>query len=210
VADQQYVGRRGIAVLRVLLLGVGAVGLVLGVAFWLSGFTAVGGPVTVPVGLSPSGGTTEPDQVAVSVDGLPSGAQVWAPASELRLTAEGSTAAEQALARADELLAGIGVALAAWLLLPVLSDIAARRPFDPGRSGRVAGVAVVVLGVGLLGPLLPAWASALVIGRLGLDSPVTWAATLPLAPVLVAGLVMVVAEAFRQGERLSRDVEGLV
>lgn len=59
-------------------------------------------------------------------------------------------------------------------------------------------------------PCSPALAAIAVQGRLGLDEPVTWIAQWSLAPLLLAGAVRVVAEAFRRGERVSRDVEGLV
>ena len=69
----------------------------------------------------------------------------------------------------------VAVALAAWLLYPVLGGLAQGRPFQRGAARRLA-----------------------------------WLAQWSLAPLLLAGAVLVVAEAFRRGEQVSRDVEGLV
>jgi hypothetical protein len=214
VAEQQFIGPRSTSVLRAVLVVVGAAGLVLGVGFWVNGLTVAGGFVTVPVSVAEGPGSAvgaaEPQQVDVAVDALPDSVRVWAPASSLQMTAWGSTVAEQALARAPQLLAGVGVALAAWLLVPVLGSISGGRPFRQGSGARVAGVALVVLVAGWLGPMLAGLATLQVVARLGLEEPVTWGMTFSLAPLLVAGLVLVVAEAFRRGEQISRDVEGLV
>ena len=69
----------------------------------------------------------------------------------------------------------VAVALAAWLLYPVLGGLAQGRPFQRGAARRLA-----------------------------------WIAQWSLAPLLLAGAVLVVAEAFRRGEQVSRDLEGLV
>ena len=71
-----------------------------------------------------------------------------------------------------------------------------------------------IVNQGQVGPVLPQIGSLVVLDRLGLvgpGSPFVAGATLTIGPALLAGLLLLVlAEAFRQGERISDDVEGLV
>jgi hypothetical protein len=74
-------------------------------------------------------------------------------------------------------------------------------------------VLAVTVGVtGLVAPVLPRVAGSLVLDRTGpADGGVLVSAlSCSVEPVVVAVLVLVVAAAFRAGERMSRDVDGLV
>ena len=192
---------------------------------WLAGIAAaVAGPVYAVNGATQAQAAVE---VAVELRGdagplagaqatLPDGARllpvdggVWA-----ELSAWDSTVVEQLLARGDAAVLGIAVGLGAWLLLPVLESVAAGRPFGSGNSRRLAWLAVVVAVAGSIGPLLPQFGALAVLDRLGLvgpDSPFVMGVTFSFVPIMVAAsLLLVLAEAFRQGERIDSDVEGLV
>jgi hypothetical protein len=197
---------------------VGIVGLVAGVAYSLNGLTHTSAEVVVPVQLLPGQGSPvqayDPDQVPIIVAGLPDLVHVHGDATQLALTAWDSTFLEQFLGRADSLLLGLGVAVGAFLLLPLLRSVQSGRPFAAGNAARVGGLAVVVLAVGLGGPFLANLGASLVLQRLGLNGPdaVTTPAGYPsLIPVLLtAALLATLAEAFRRGEQLTADVDGLV
>lgn len=212
--ERSFVGPSTIHVLRALILIAGVIGLVAGVAYTVNGMTQASAWVTVPVTLKPGVGASvdaaDPDQVPVRVGGLPDAAEVFADSNDLSLSAWGSTVPEQLLARSDSLLLGLGVAAAAFLLAPVLRSVADGRPFDAGNAARTAGLAAVILVVGWLGPVLTGLGSLLVIGRLGLEAQLTWSMTFGLVPLLLTALLFVLAEAFRRGEQISRDVDGLV
>lgn len=212
MSEAPYVSSSGVEFMRQLLRVIAVVVLLAATAYWVNGLTVVGASVTVPVAVTESTAASPGDtgRVDIAVAGLPDGVSVWADADSLSLTAWDSTASEQMLTRGDELLLGVGVAVAAWLVYPVLGGLAQGRPFQRGAARRLAWLAVLIATLSVLAPLVPALAAIAVQGRLGLDEPVTWIAQWSLAPLLLAGAVLVVAEAFRRGEQVSRDVEGLV
>jgi len=187
---------------------VGIVAAVVGTLYAINGATQAGAAVEVAVELR---GT---DALAGAAAGLPYGARL--------LTGDGigtvlsswdSTVAEQLLSRGDAAVLGLAVGLGAWLLGPVLESIAAGRPFGGRNARRLAWLAVVVAVAGSVGPLLPQFGALAVLDRLGLvgpESPFVVGATFSFLPFVVGGLLLVLAEAFRQGERIDSDVEGLV
>ncbi|WP_432572932.1 hypothetical protein [Kineococcus sp. SYSU DK005] len=130
------------------------------------------------------------------------------------LSAWGSTRTEQFLSRGHFALAGAGLGAAALLLRPVLTSIAAARAFGAGNARRLAQLALLSALTAHLAPLLPALATGRVLERLGLggaDSPLSTAPWLHLGVWdLIALVLLVLAEAFRQGERQERELEGLV
>ncbi|NMM17150.1 MAG: hypothetical protein HHJ14_08435, partial [Cellulomonas sp.] len=97
-------------------------------------------------------------------------------------------------------------------LRPVLLSIAAGRPFAPGNARRITLVAATVAVVGVAAPLAPQIAGQLVLARTGLARTGAFVSTVAVSPepLLVAALVLAVATAFRAGEAMSRDVDGLV
>ena len=191
------------------LLGlVGVVAAVAGPVYAINGATQAGAAVEVPVELR---GTQSLTQVTA---GLPDGSRLL-PGDGVRTMLESwdSTVAEQLLSRGDAALLGLAVGLGAWLLAPVLESIAGGRPFGGGNARRLAWLAVVVAVAGSVGPLLPQFGAIAVLDRLGLvgpASPFTVGTTFSFLPLVVGGLLLVLAEAFRQGERIDADVEGLV
>ena len=167
-------------------------------------------PVTVTPGHGSPVEEAEPDRAPVTVTDLPEGVSVFAASDQLRLSAWSSTVGEQMLARGDLLVLGLGTAAASLLLVPILRSVAAGRPFEAGNSRRIAGLAVVVVAVAWVGPFLNLAATVLVLHRLGLDNPLAPSLTLGLNPLLLAALLLVLAESFRRGEQISREADGLV
>ena len=204
--------------IRGLGLVVGLIGLVAALAgptYAISGAFQAGAAVVVPVELIEPP-VTDAARTSASLPALPDGVRIagLTPGSELELSAPGSTVLEQLLSRGDAAVLGLAVGLGAWLLRPLLASVAAGRPFGAGNARRLAGLASVVVVAAGIGPLLPQIASLAVLDRLDLvgpDSPFVMGLTFAFTPAVLTGLLLLVlAEAFRQGERLSADVEGLV
>lgn len=95
------------------------------------------------------------------------------------------------------------------LALRMLSRFRAGRPFDRSAWRDVAASSIAVLGVGVASQLLAWWSRVAVIGESGGSRFSTGFVFEPLT-VTVALALALVAVAFRFGERLQRDTEGLV
>lgn len=124
-----------------------------------------------------------------------------------------STYREWALARGDDLVNGLLVGVSALLLWRVVGSVGRGEPFARGNAARIAVVAGAVAVSGFAAPLLPLAATNLVLARLGVQVP--GGALEPsfdpdLAPLLLIAVLVVLAEVFRQGERLARETDGLV
>lgn len=205
-----------------VLVVAGLVGAVWGVAYWVNGMTQAPATVKVQVGVTGADGgsgwgNAQVDVAGVAVpDGWFAGARPVAPYSGadgvLTLAAWDSTVLEQAAARAGGLVAGLGVLVGALALRPVLRGIGEGRPFARGTARRLTVVAVTIGVAGVLASWLPGWAGVLVLHRTGLadtDRFLT-APTLDGTPLLVGLVVLLVAGAFRVGERHAREIETLV
>ena len=202
------------------LLWLGAIGAVFGVGYVVNGMTQAGGHVQVPVALLP----VEPGASAagLSVPGvrLESGWLLAPPLDGLTLgtidgsvvlSAPDSTRLEHALARGDWLVGGLALLAVAVLLRPVLVQTSVGRPFAPGNARRLAVVALVVAGAGVLAPVLRAVGGILVLTRTGLvGGRLADAVALDPLPLLAGAVLLVLAAAFARGEQLARDSEGLV
>ena len=166
-------------------------------------------PVSVDFSRLPGGGAS----VSVPAAGLPAGSYVEVLSPEQGLRVPDATPVEQLLANADGALLGLAVLAGAVLLRRLLLSIADGRPFRSGNAWRIAVLAVLVGGVGTLAPVLPDLAGILVLERLGAvgpDSPYGAQVSFPLTPLLVAPVLLALAEAFRRGAELADDVRGLV
>ena len=187
------------------LIGLGGlVAVIAGPLYWVNGGTQAGGSVEVPVQLPDAASGAAP-----AVAGLPEGARVTALGTDATLSAAHSTLVEQLLARGDVLLLGLAVGAGAWLLRPVLGALAAGRPFGGGNARRLAQLACLVAGVGVVAPVLPQLAAIAVLDRLQVvdpDGPFTLGVHISFAPVLAGVLLLLVAETFRQGEQQVRQL----
>jgi hypothetical protein len=211
---QAYAGPRLIRFLAGAVVAVGLVAAVFGVAYAINGATHTKAEVAVPVELAPaSSGDLRPTGVRLSEPALPDGSWREAAQDELTLRAWDSTLVEQLLARGDAAVLGLSVGFGAFLLRRLLLSTAEGRPFEPGNARRIATIAVLVAAGGTLAAVLPDIAGILVLDRLGQTgpgSPFVVGVGFPLMPVLVAPLVLALAEAFRRGAELAADVDGLV
>lgn len=216
-----YVSGRGLGRLATVLAVVGVAAAVLGPAYAVNAATRAPGAVVVPLHLEQRGPEGNEEQAVLPAPQVPvldttdwpEGVFVRVVDDRLVLSAWDSTVAEQLLSRGDVALLGLTVGACALLLLPVLRATADGAPFRSGGARRLALAAGAVWGYGAVAPLLPAWAAATVVARTGVaDGGATWelAVDWSFAPFVVGTALLVVAEAFRRGERLAHDVEGLV
>ncbi|MBT0771876.1 DUF2975 domain-containing protein [Kineosporia sp. J2-2] len=129
------------------------------------------------------------------------------------LTAPGPHRVDLVLENGGAILTGSAVGVGALLLRPLLVSVAAGRPFGSGNARRLQLLGAVTAVTAFAGPLLPQLATMLTLGRLDRiepDSPFVAGITFDLLPLLLPLVFLVLAEAFRQGDRLHRDTEGLV
>ncbi|MET7622009.1 DUF2975 domain-containing protein [Streptomyces sp. NPDC005408] len=211
------------------LLGVlAAVG---GVAYAVNGATQAKAYVTVPVQARAPAGLSVPttargdsasqvplrpdagNKIRLDISGTERSNWLQVGTDSLTLRSFDSTFAEQLLSRADVAVLGLSIGAGALLLRRLLLSIAEGEPFRPGNAARVAGIAGLTAGGSLAAAFSPALGAGLVLERLGLDgagSPVTTTFSLPVVPLLVALLLLALAETFRRGTELAQDVDGLV
>ena len=216
-------GTRWVATLASLLLLLGVASALWGTAYAINGMTQAPATVKVPVTLVAAAPGSGWGNVQLQVPGVevpegwiagarPDGLLPSGTDGRVTVAAWGSTRVEQLLGRGDWLVRGIGLLVGALALRPVLLSISSGRPFARGNARRIVVVAGTVAVVGVVAPLLPQLAGELVLERTGLaaTAPFALAPALSLEPLLVAALVLVVAAAFRAGETMASDVDGLV
>jgi hypothetical protein len=111
--------------------------------------------------------------------------------------------------------AGPAIGVLAWaigmaLVAMVVRDVSRGTPFGSRVATRVAALGLVII----LGPFASTtleWiAGEVVVDRADVDQLVSPYYVLPLGAVLAGALAFALAEAFRQGRRLTAEVEGLV
>ncbi|MET7308964.1 MULTISPECIES: DUF2975 domain-containing protein [unclassified Streptomyces] len=137
-------------------------------------------------------------------------------AGTLALRSWGSTIVEQLTTRGGTAVTAVCIGVGALLLRTLLLSTAAGRPFQPGNAIRITGIAALIAVAAVAPAILSNLSAELVLHRVGLagaNSPVEPPVLMPgsaLVQLLVALLVLTLAEAFRRGGDLARDVEGLV
>lgn len=220
---------RTFGITRFLLMIIALVALVAGPAYWINGLTQLSAPVSVPVQYDGARESAAPPAYEYTLDAvrLPLPAeladrdddarppvQLTAENDELDLKVGDATLPEWMLTRGDYLVSALALGVGALLLWRVVGSIGEGRPFARGNAARIVGVAGAVAVAGFVAPLLPLMASSMVLDRLGvampggpLRPPVI---DLDLTPLLLIGVLLALAEAFRQGERLTRETDGLV
>ena len=131
----------------------------------------------------------------------------------LTLHSWGSTVPEQLLSRGGFAVVGLCMGVGAVWLRRVLISIAEGRPFQSGNAARIAGIGGLVALASLANDILPVFGSNLVMQRLGLtgaSSPIFAEVVPSLGSLLAVPFLLVLAEAFRRGAELAKEVEGLV
>ncbi|GAA1286886.1 hypothetical protein Psi02_53250 [Planotetraspora silvatica] len=208
-AHRPYAGPRLIRFLAAATVVIGAASAFWGVAYAINGATQAPAYVTVPVAYKHPLDHPEP---AVGLTGprLPEGVRLRPAAGELDLTAWDSTVLEQLLARGGVAVTGVCLGVAAVLVRRVLLSVVEGEPFRAGNPARIAGLAGLVAFAGVAGAVLAHISASSVLGRLDLAGSFVTGVSIPLEPVLVALLLLVLAEAFRHGGELAEDVVGTV
>jgi hypothetical protein len=120
---------------------------------------------------------------------------------------------QRLLAAGPTLLVSLLFATGAILLAGIARDIAAGRPFAPGVSSRLSGLALVALAAAFLPSAIGGLAQAMLLDGTALvdDGPLTIVVMdLQVALVVLAGVVGVLDRAVRHGRALADEVEGLV
>jgi hypothetical protein len=150
----------------------------------------------------------------VDVPGAPDGTYVDAPFDRVTLNAWDATVPERLFSHLDEGASGLCVGLGALLLYQLLLSVAEGRPFDPRNPRRIAAMAGLLLVSGFSAQLLPKLGARLLLERLTLAGPgsplTTVGGPFDLGFLIGAMILLALAEAFRRGSLLARDVEGLV
>lgn len=153
----------------------------------------------------------------LDVPGAPAGTSSDADLSRVTLSSWDSTMPEQILARGGAALIAICVGIGALMLHRILRSIATGHPFESGNPKRIAVLAGAIAVAGVVPGFLTTAAADLVLHRVGLagpHSPVT-APPVPSFGSMVSHfmlplLVLALAEAFRRGGELAREVDGIV
>jgi hypothetical protein len=211
--------RRLAVVLAFVLVAGGVVAAVVGVVRWLEPVTSSMGHVAVPMQLRSSDGrgadlVLEVDQMpypevsvwGVSTGGLPDRDHYSEPLGVVTIHTYGEASlGERLLSRADALLRGIALLVAALALRPVLVAISQGRPFRPEHHRLINVVAVCVVAGAYVAPILPWWASALVLSRS--EDAYGMSASPPhhFEVFVVAALIVLVGAIVRAGTPDPRD-----
>jgi len=239
-SKRAFASPRMIRNLASIVMAVGVAASIWGVAYDINGATQAKADVVVGVharpgavlqvdGTTPAGapGTVlvkdgaEPSvPFGLTIPGIPADTSTSAEASwleghgyTLTLHSWGSTVPEQLLNRGGFAVVGLCMGVGAVWLRRVLTSIAEGRPFQPGNAARIAGIGGLVVLASLANDILPALGSNLVLQRLGLigaSSPIFAEVVPSLGLLLAVPFLLALAEAFRRGAELAKDVEGLV
>jgi hypothetical protein len=199
---RRYAGPRLIRLSAAVTLWIGIVAAFWGVAYAINGATQP--LVTVPVALSTF---TDPEFAHRAVK-LPDGVSLQPSSGTAHLIAWDSTIAEELLSRGDTAVTGVCLGLGALLLHGLLLSVLNGEPFRAGNPGRIASLAGLVAFAGIVGEPLPYISAAMVLSRLRLDSSHLIGMPIPFSHIVAALLLLVLAEAFRQGGRLADGLAG--
>jgi len=202
-----YLGRTGMSLAVAVLFVVAGVSLVIAAVLPANQLTQPGGTVVV----TPS----DPgDDRTLELPGLPQGVSVADATPDALLSVSDLPAGLRALTELPASLAALAIAVGCFLLGRVISAIHDGRPFDRRNPARLAGVAAAVVLGGLVAPMSENLVATAVLDHLGLTGPGSplqlVIATIPLAPIALALVVLAAAEAFRRGGALADEVAGLV
>lgn len=100
--------------------------------------------------------------------------------------------------------------LAIELLRRIARTLRAGDVFVPDNARRLTVIAVIVLALGILGPLVQALTTDLLVAGTPARDAVPFEVTFAFGPVLLGLLIAALAEVFRRGTALRADTEGLV
>jgi hypothetical protein len=144
---------------------------------------------------------------------LPDGAVLLGNLVPVGLHVPGLPLGLRLLAQLGAVLFLLSVSAGALALAQVLRTVRAGRPFARHNPTALVVVAVAVLVGGGVAPVVSGAAALAALDHLGLagdGSPFLTLSSFSLAPVLVAVLLLGIAEAFRRGAAMADDMAGLV
>jgi hypothetical protein len=144
---------------------------------------------------------------------LPDGAVLLGDLVPVGLHVPGLPLGLRLLAQLGAVLFLLSVSAGALALAQVLRTVRAGRPFARHNPTALVVVAVAVLVGGGVAPVVSGAAALAALDHLGLagdGSPFLTLSSFSLAPVLVAVLLLGIAEAFRRGAAMADDMAGLV
>jgi len=186
-----------------------------GAVLQVDGTTPIGAPGTVLV----KDGAEPTAPFGLTIPGIPAdtrtspGSWLEGHGDTLTLHSWDSTVPEQLLNRGGFAVVGLCMGVGAVWLRRVLISIAEGRPFQSGNAARIAGIGGLVVLASLTNDILPVLGSNLVLQCLGLtgaSSPIFAEVVPSLGLLLAVPFLLALAEAFRGGAELAKDVEGLV
>lgn len=194
--------------LVVVLILIGVVALITAVVLPINQLTQPGGAISVELGPVAS------QHVLTSVPNVPAGSALET------VTTDGTIQATlnvfelpwllKLLSEAGTSVWALCMAGIAWLLSLLLRDIYRGRPFSAKNPKRLQLIALLILAGSFASDTLNGIAAVLVSGHVDLEAPLITSFHYTWAPLILAGLVFVLGDAFRRGRVLSDDARGLV
>lgn len=176
----------------------------IGVPALLIGTPVVGWIADLP--LQASGVIDEPRDLPASLVGGASGL-TWD--GRVSFTIDAPSTADRLWALAPAALSAVVIGLAALLLHRLVTQIQRRQPFTAQSPGALHLLAGLIAANAVASPLLQAISETTLV-RSALDTDGVFAFTINFAWLLLALLIAALAEAFRVGNRLREDADGLV
>ena len=199
-----FLPRTGLFQVALLLFFVSVVAGVVAVVVPLYRLAQSGGYVSILRGDAPAG----------VAEHLPDGVRVVSTGELVELAVDEIPTALRVLTTTGTTLSAVAVAAGAWWLARVVSSIQDGRPFDGRNPLRLAGVAGAVVLGGTVAPMMDSAVDGLVVTALDMFPPGSPLGVVvlqvSLLPLLLALLLLALAEAFRRGGTLAEDVDGLV
>ena len=191
-----------------VLLAVAVVALVMAVALPVNQLTQPGG--VVPVALAHDAA----DQALGAVDSLPDDTYLEATpdSTVFRLQVAMLPWSLRLLTEAPAALRAVCVGLGALALARLLLSFRDGRPFDRQNPRLLVALAVLLLAGGVGGGVLDDLVQQVVLDHVGAGSAGTFTSrgTVDLTSVVLAVVLLALADVFRRGRQLDEDVQGLV
>jgi Protein of unknown function (DUF2975) len=129
---------------------------------------------------------------------------------EAELTFQQPDLVQRILLDAPGIVTSAMTLLVIYLLIRIARTLQAGEPFAPPNARRIRMFAVVVLIVGVLGPIIETVTTGLLVEGSPVADVIAVEAHISGPPILVGLLIAALAEVFARGTRLRQDTEGLV
>lgn len=200
----------------------GIVAVIFGIVMLVTAIALPVNQVTQPTGtVRVAISSTAAERALADIPNLPEGVSLSYPQDEepleVDLTAliasDGSDAVPayyRAMSEAGKSVLALMMAVIVFLLLRLRTEFAAGRPFAARNARRLSAMALAVV-VGAYGSAwLDSYAAQIFYDYLSLERPLYVSFEWSPVPLILAGALLIVAQAFKKGRALTEDVEGLV